>query len=125
MHATRIPFLGLISLVSHKATSGGVSGLHLAEFEDFRAPMDGEDLTRMVEEKLGPSWGRMVRETSREGGEQTLIFMRPEGSRMGLFVLDTDGQNWMWCRSRSNPDRLNATIGQYSHHHDGGGDHDD
>ncbi len=119
VRATRIPFMGLISFVSRKATSDGVSNMHMAEFDDFTASLDGEDLTRMVEEKLGPSWARMVRETSRGGREQTLVFMRPEGSRMGLFVLDSDGHELDVVEVSVNPDHLNATIEQYSHHHDG------
>ena len=118
VRATRIPFMGLISFVSHKATSGGVSNLHLAEFDDFTASLDGEELNRMVEEKLGPSWARMVRETSRGGQEQTLVFMRPEGSRMGLFILDSDGHELDVVEAAVDPDHLNATIDQYSHHHD-------
>ncbi|MFZ0394617.1 MAG: hypothetical protein WCF17_02115 [Terracidiphilus sp.] len=118
VRATRIPFMGLISFVSHKATSGGVSDLHLAEFDDFTASLDGEELNRMVEEKLGPSWARVVRETSRGGQEQTLVFMRPEGSRMGLFILDSDGHELDVVEAAVDPDRLNATIDQYSHHHD-------
>ena len=31
VHATRIPFVGLISLVAHKATHGGVSAVHIAD----------------------------------------------------------------------------------------------
>src|SRR5437764_3426752 len=93
VHAIRIPFLGLISFVSRKATHGGVSNIHVAEFERFSGPMDGAELNAMVETKLGPGWERMIRETSRNGETQTLIFMRPEGSRMGLFVLDADGRN--------------------------------
>ncbi len=119
VRATRMPFMGLISFVSRKATGDGVSNLHLAEFDDFTASLDGEDLTRMVEEKLGPSWAHMVRETSRGGREQTLVFMRPEGSRMGLFVLDSDGHELDVVEASVNPDHLNATIEQYSHHHDG------
>ena len=30
VHATRVPFLGLISAISRKATNGGVSNLHVA-----------------------------------------------------------------------------------------------
>ena len=33
VRATRIPFMGLVSLVSRKATHGGVGGLHVAEFD--------------------------------------------------------------------------------------------
>ncbi len=85
-HATRIPFLGLISFVARKATQGGVSNLHVAEFEHFDAAMDGEELNRMVEQKLGAGWERMIRETKRNGSEQTLIFVHPEGNRMGMFI---------------------------------------
>ena len=91
VRATRIPFLGLISLVAGKATHEGVSGLHVAEFEQFSEPVDGDELNRMVEEKLGSGWERIIRETSRKGNEQTLIFIHPEGERMGLFVVDLDG----------------------------------
>jgi len=64
VRATRIPFLGLVSLISRKATHGGVSSLHLAEFESFPDAVDGDELNLMVEEKLGPGWERIIRETS-------------------------------------------------------------
>jgi hypothetical protein len=119
-HATRIPFLCLMSLVARKATHGGVSGVHIAEFENFNAhqdgaPVDGDELNRMVEEKLGQGWDRIIRETSRNGGEQTLIFARPEGSRMGLFVLDLDGYEMDVVQVSVDPDHLNDTIGKYEH----------
>lgn len=121
-HATRIPFLCLISLVADKATQGGVSGMHVAEFENFSARVDGDELNRMVEEKLGQGWERIIRETNRGGGEQTLIFARPEGSRMGLFVLDLDGNELDVVQVSVDPDHLNETIGKYDHHGDELGD---
>jgi hypothetical protein len=114
-HATRIPLLGLASLVAWKVTQGGVCGVHVAEFENFSAQVDGEELNRMVEEKLGQGWERIVRETSRGGGEQTLIFAHPEGSRMGLFVLDLDGNEMDVVQVSVDPDHLNGTIGKYEH----------
>jgi hypothetical protein len=125
VRANRIPFMGLVSLISSKATGDGVRDLHLAEFDDFAISLDGDDLSRMVEEKLGSSWARVVRETSRGGTEQTLVFMRPEGSHMGLFILDCDGHELDVVQASVNPDRLNATIDQYSHHHGEGEDHSD
>lgn len=124
VRATRVPFMGLISFVSGGATHGGVSNLHVAEFDNFSAPMDGEDLTRMVEEKLGSDWQRVVRETQRGGEEQTLIYMRPEGARMGLFVLDSDGHELDVVQVSVDPDHLNDTVQHYSHHH-GSEDHPD
>ncbi len=136
VHATRIPFLGLISLISRKATGGGVGGIHVAEFDNFTEPVDGAELNRMVEEKLGSGWELMIRETSRKpgspatgpgrgggkGGEQTLIFIHPEGKQMGMFVLDLSGHELDVVQVSVDPDHLNQKIGQYEHHH---ADHDD
>ena len=117
-HATRIPFLGLISLISHKATHGGVGSLHVAEFDNFTADVDGNELNQIVEEKLGSGWERIIRETNRHGGEQTLIFIHPEGQRMGLFVLDKDGNEMDVVQVSVDPTHLDDDIVHYSHHHD-------
>ncbi len=131
VRATRIPFLGLVSFVSRKATNGGVSNLHIAEFEYFSPEIDGEELNQMVQTKLGEGWERIIRETSRRrdstatdanhaaggGNTQTLIFMRPEGARMGLFVLDEDGRNLDVVQVSVNPDHLAGSIDHYQHHH--------
>ena len=126
VHAMRIPFMGLVSLVSRTATHGGVGGMHIAEFENFSEPVDGAELDRMVEEKLGAGWERIIRETSRSGSQQTLIFMHPEGQRMGLFVLDLDGHELDVVQVSVDPDHLNQSIGKYEHHpHHGDQDADD
>jgi hypothetical protein len=117
VRATRIPFLGLLSLVSQKATHDGVSGLHIAEFEAFSETVDGDELNRMVEEKLGSGWERMIRETSKKGKVQTLIFIHPEGQKMGLFVLDLDGNEMDVVQVSVDPDHLNQSIGKYEHRH--------
>jgi hypothetical protein len=129
VRATRIPFLGLISFVSRRATNGGVSNLHIAEFEYFSPVMDGEELNQMVETKLGAGWERIIRETTRKtdstatdaghgsANNQTLIFMRPEGARMGLFVVDEDGRNLDVVQVSVNPDHLAESIDHYEHHH--------
>lgn len=115
-HATRIPLLGLISLVARGATHQGVANLHVAEFEHFSAQVDGEELNQMVQARLGQGWQRIIRETSRHGDEQTLIFMRPEGPRMGLFVVDLDGHEMDVVQVSVDPDHLNENLGHYQHH---------
>jgi hypothetical protein len=119
VHATRIPFMGLVSLISHTATHGGVNGMHVAEFENFSQPVDGDELNRMVEQKLGAGWERMIRETSRYCKEQTLIFVHPEGSRMGMFIVDKDGNEMNVVQISVDPDHLNESIGKYDHSHSG------
>ncbi len=117
VHAQRIPFLGFISFISHQATNGGVNGMHVAEIDDFHADVDGEELNRMVEQKLGSEWERVIRETSRKGDSQTMIYMHPEGSRMGLFVLDLDGHEMDVVQVSVDPNHLSESIGKYEHHH--------
>jgi hypothetical protein len=125
VHAQRIPFLGLISLISHKATNGGVNGMHVAEIEDFHADVDGDELNRMVQQKLGSEWERVIRESSRKDNCQTMIYMHPEGQRMGLFVLDLDGHEMNVVQVSVDPNHLSENIGKYGHHHRDDGDHDD
>src|ERR1039457_6711490 len=115
VRATRIPFMGLVSLISHKASHGGVSGMHVAEIENFQAPVDGEELNRMAEQKLGAGWEGMIRGTSPKGKGETLIFVQPEGNRMGMFIVDKGGKEMGVVPISVDPDHLNQSIGQYGH----------
>jgi hypothetical protein len=115
VRATRIPFMGLVSLIAGGATHGGVGGVHVAEFEQFSMHVDGEELNRMVEEKLGAGWERAIRETSRKGNEQTLIFIHPEGNRMGMFIVDKSGNELDVVQVSVDPDHLNESISKYDH----------
>jgi hypothetical protein len=117
VHATRIPFMGLISFVASRASHGAAGNLHVAEFENFSADVDGQELNRMVEQKLGNGWERVVRETSKAGREQSLIFMRPEGARMGLFVVDKDSNEMDVVQVSVDPQHINEEVGHYTHHH--------
>lgn len=124
VHANRIPFLGLVSFIARRSTQGGVSGIHIAEIEDFRESVDGEELNRMVEEKLGAGWERMIRETCRNGHQQTLIFSRVEGQRMGLFVLDLDGREMDVVQVSVDPNHFKESLNKYQHHHEDEDDQD-
>lgn len=115
VRATHIPFMGLASLIAGNASHGGVGQLHVAEFEHFTRPADDEELNRMVQEKLGEGWSRIIRSTSRHGNEQSLIFARSEGNRMGLFILDLDGNEMDVFQVSVDPDHLNGAIGKYEH----------
>jgi hypothetical protein len=115
-HATRIPFLCIASLVARKATRGGVSGVHIAEFDDFSAQVELDELNRIAQEKLGPGWERMIRESGKKGKEQTLIFAHPDGDRMELFILDLDGSELDLVQVSVDPDHLNESIARYEHH---------
>ncbi len=122
VHATRIPLMGLVSLVAGVATHDGVRGVHVAEFEHFTAAVDGQELKLMVDRKLGPGWELMVRQTGRKGGEQTLIYCHPEGKRMGLFIVDKDHNEMDVVQVSVDPDHLNESIARYDHHEPGDSD---
>jgi hypothetical protein len=79
--------------------------------------VDGDELNQMVAEKLGPEWQRMIRETSRNGRSQTLIYVHPEGNRMGLFVLDADGNELDVVEVSVDPAHLDDDVNHYGHHH--------
>ncbi len=123
VRAERVPFIGLASLVAGGTTHGGVGGLNVAEFDNFTAKVDGNELDAMVEEKLGSGWERVIRESS-SGGSQTLIFMHPEGARMGMFIIDLDGHEMDVVKISVDPDHLNESIGKYTHSHGEGKESD-
>ena len=126
VRATRVPLMGLVSFISARATHGGVGNIHIAEFEHFDGQVDGNDLNAIVEEKLGSGWERMIRETSSHGHNQTLIFIRPEGQRMGMFILDADDHDLNVVQVSVNADKLSENLNHYEHHHhwDSDGDSD-
>ncbi|HEY9127738.1 MAG TPA: hypothetical protein VIM62_11460, partial [Acidobacteriaceae bacterium] len=125
-HATRIPFMGLISGIAGISTHGGVHGLHVAEFERFRADdagdFDGAEFNDLVEKHVGPGWQRMIRETSREHdgrqGEQTLIYVRPDGKNVAMLVVNLDDNDLNVVQLSMNPDHLMDEVNEHRHHHD-------
>jgi len=115
-HATKIPFMGLISGIAGISTHDGVRGIHVAEIENLSEPVDGAELNALVEQHVGNGWQRMVRETSRNG-DQTLIYMKPDGSRMGLLVVDLVGHEMNVVQVSVDPDHLKDEMGQFGRHH--------
>jgi hypothetical protein len=116
VHATRVPFMGLISGITGIATHGGVRGIRVAEIEHLEGPMDGKELNALVEERVGKGWQRMIRETSRNG-DQTLIYVKPDGERLALLIVDRDGGGLNVVQVSVNPAHFDDEIGQYRHSH--------
>ena len=116
VRATRIPFMGLISGIAGISTHGGVRGLHVAEIEHLHGAVDGAEFNALVEERVGKGWQRMIRETSKDG-DQTLIYVKPEGERMGLLIVDRDSQEINVVQVSVDPDHLDDDMGQFRHLH--------
>lgn len=125
VHANKIPFMGLISGIAHIATHGGVGGLHVAEIEHFDQEVDGAELNKIVEQHVGKGWQRMIRETSNGGGEQTLIFTKPQGERMAMLIIDLDGHEMDVVQVSVDPRHIDDDMSPFHHrHHQYTGDHD-
>ena len=119
---TRIPFMGLVSAVAGISTHGGVHNLHIAEFENFKGDrdadgkVDGDEFLKLVQDRAGAGWSRMIRETSRSGTEQTLIYVRQEGQQIGMMVVDLEGHDLDVVQISMNPDQLMEQVSEHDHH---------
>ena len=126
VRATRIPFHGPRQHGCAEATHGGVGDVHVAEFDNFSAP-SGWRRT----EPHGRGEARIglgaddPRDQPQRQTSQTLIFMHPEGSKMGLFVLDLDGHEMDVVQVSVDPNHLNESLDKYEHHHDSDSDKSD
>jgi hypothetical protein len=116
VRATRIPFMGLISGIAGISTHGGVRGLHVAEIEHLQGSVDGAEFNSLVEERVGKGWQRMIRETSKDG-DQTLIYVKPEGGRMGLLIVDRESHEINVVQVSVDPEHLDDDMGQFRHRH--------
>jgi hypothetical protein len=125
VHASKIPFLGLMSLVADRATHGGVHSVHVAEIEHMEGPVDGAELNALVSAHAGPGWQRIVRDTNRSGDEQSLIYVKPEGSRLGMLVVDLDHKEMDVVEISINPDKLSDEISEHRHSRDDDSDKPD
>lgn len=114
-HANKMPFMGLISLVAGHATHGSVRGIHIAEIEHLDGPVDGTELNALVAQHIGAGWQRIIRDTSRSGDEQSLIYVKPEGQRLGMLVVDLDHAEMNVVQISINPDKLSDEITEHRH----------
>ena len=87
---THIPFLGLANLAVKIARPAGVKGFRLAVFEDqdFTTLRGGIPFDQIVHDVYGSDWQPLVRVFSRrDGGEQTYIYGRANGSDLKLAIV--------------------------------------
>jgi hypothetical protein len=126
VHANKIPFMGLVSCIAHVATHGGVGGLHVAEIEHFDGAIDGDELSALVEQHVGAGWSRIIRDTSKGGRDQSLIYVKPEGDRMAMLIVDLDGSEMDVVQVSVDPRHIDDDVAPFRHHHhaDQAPDHD-
>ena len=68
----------------------GIRCRKLAVFENFHA-VDSADVSRIIEDGLGPDWHAFVRVQSKgTNGETTLIYANPSGHKMRMMVVSLE-----------------------------------
>lgn len=108
-HVERVPMMGLISFCAHVATAGGVKGMQVAEFENFRSAPDPAELDRLVSDTLGSGWQRFVT-THDRNGSVSLIFSQPDGEAMRLLIADYENGELDLVRVEVNGKRMQHWI---------------
>jgi hypothetical protein len=90
VHATHIPMMSVVSLCARFATHGGVKGLRVVEFDDFKASLSVSELTSLVRNSLGPEWQPFINERDNQGGSQSIIFVSQKGNALRMMIADYD-----------------------------------
>ena len=121
-----IPLLGFAMWF---ARPEGVSGLKLAVFENFQGPTAPEEVSRLVEDSLGPDWYPFVRVRSRNDvkgdAETTLIYASPAGGKLRMMIVNVESSEATVVELKLSERAIKGWLkepgeqaeGQSGHHH--------
>ena len=96
VHHSHVPLLGFAMWF---ARPEGISGVKLAMFENLHAPTGSADVSRLVENSLGPDWHPFVRvrtgngghsegDSNNENAEITLIYVSPSSGKLRMMIVN-------------------------------------
>lgn len=86
---TYIPLLGVVRFASWIVHPKGVHDFQLAVYEGPRRRVDRDDIERIVAREMPRGFTPLVR-TRERNGEWTLIYAKPSGDRVELFIVAHD-----------------------------------
>jgi hypothetical protein len=86
---TYIPLLGIVRLATWVAHPEGVHDFQLAVYEGPRRAVDAAEIERIVAREIPRGFSPIVRTRARNG-EWTLIYARPRGDRVEMFIVAHD-----------------------------------
>ena len=108
---TRIPMLGFAMFVGKVASGFQMPGAKLAVFEGERlsncAP---QELERAVANALGPEWTPFVKSVSNHGGDQTWIYLRPQGKGLHMFITTAQSGEVSLIEVKASERQMNRWI---------------
>lgn len=126
VHHMHIPLLGFAMWF---ARPEGMSGVKLAVFENFNGPTDTEDVSRVVENSLGPGWYPFVRVRSKNAvkgdDEVTLIYASPTGGKLRMMIVNVESSEATVVEVKLSDQAIKQWLkepgeeaeGQSHHHH--------
>ena len=88
---THIPMLGVAMFVGKVASGFQMPGAKLAVFADDRlSNCTPQQLEGAVSNALGAEWTPFVKSISNHGGEQTWVYLRPQGKALHMFIATAE-----------------------------------
>ena len=91
VHRTHIPMLGFAMFVGKVVTGFQMPGAKLAIFQDERlSDCTPQQLESAVSNALGSEWTPFVKSVSNHAGEQTWIYLRPQGKGLHMFIATAE-----------------------------------
>ncbi len=108
----RIPGLWLAKVVVKVAHPSGVSKVDFAVFEDdsLRELSAIPDLENRLNAMLGAGWKRFVEMEDTKRQERVLVFARPTGRRLEIFVFSAETDEAVALFARVNPKSLQRVL---------------
>lgn len=123
VHGEHAPMLGMVNVMMHGFGAHGLKLKTVVDLEGFAGPVDVSAMEQLVEAHAGAGWDRIVRAQEKHGAELSLIYMRMEGKKIGMLVVEVDGREVNLVQMSMNPDLVTESIEKYAHghhkHHDG------
>ena len=103
---------GFLSCLARWFSPHGVSGLHMAIFDDPEASrrLQAVGFEELVQKSVGTDMAPMVRVRSRSRGEHTFIYARPEGRKAELLIVTADPREVVVISLKLDPQTFQAWM---------------
>jgi hypothetical protein len=114
LHAreVHIPFFGLARFATRIIKPAGVKSIRVKIFDSLHD--NSRAAFRQLEATLGnslpPGWFQVIKVSSREGGQQTLIYVREDGKDIKLMVLNFEDGQAVVAKVKISPESLRKFL---------------
>ena len=108
----KIPFFGLVNVVTFVARPAGTKHINLAVFENLDTrDREGRDLVRSIKRSVGGAWKPFVQVWSNRGHEETvLVYVRGEGKDCRFLITTIEPNEATVVELKVNPEALQKWL---------------